>query len=119
MVSENLILSPGGQAKIPSSLSLISSYPHVIHSSVYATSIDPILSTVLTPEATDRPLRIAVIGSGQSSSEVVLDLHSRLSNSPAANGRQCFVDMIFRKGSLKPSDDSPFANEIFDPACKQ
>jgi len=23
--------------------------------------------------------------------------------------------MIFRKGSLKPSDDSPFANEIFDP----
>lgn len=116
-IVENLILSPGGQAKMPSSLSLLS-HPHVLHSSAYATSVESILSNVLTPEASDRPLRIAVVGSGQSSSEVVLDLHNRLSNSPAASGRRCVIDMLFRKGSLKPSDDSPFANEIFDPACE-
>lgn len=25
------------------------------------------------------------------------------------------IDMLIRKGSMKPSDDSPFSNEIFDP----
>ena len=26
--------------------------------------------------------------------------------------------MLIRKGALKPSDDSPFANEVFDPEGK-
>lgn len=59
-----------------------------------------------------RPLRIAVVGSGQSAAEVTLNLRERLS------GTCHEIDMIMRRGSLKPSDDSPFANEIFDPACE-
>jgi L-ornithine N5-monooxygenase len=63
-----------------------------------------------------RPLRVAVIGSGQSAAEVTMDVRNRLASVPA-DGRHV-VDMLIRKGSLKPSDDSPFANEIFDPACE-
>lgn len=103
--------------KLPSVLSVLSPHPRILHSSVYATSIEPILSAALSPSAPDRPLRIAVVGAGQSSSEVLLDLYSRLSNPLATNGRPVELDMIYRKGALKPSDDSPFANEIFDPAC--
>jgi L-ornithine N5-oxygenase len=46
-----------------------------------------------------------------------MDLRNRLADIPTPGGRHV-VDMLIRKGSLKPSDDSPFANEIFDPACK-
>ncbi|CAL1704677.1 unnamed protein product [Somion occarium] len=114
--AKNLIISPGGVGKLPSVLSVLSPHPRILHSSVYATSIEPILSAALSPSAPDRPLRIAVVGAGQSSSEVLLDLYSRLSNPLATNGRPVELDMIYRKGALKPSDDSPFANEIFDPA---
>lgn len=43
-----------------------------------------------------------------------MNLRSRLSEIPCPSGTHQ-VDMLIRKGSLKPSDDSPFANEIFDP----
>jgi L-ornithine N5-oxygenase len=64
-----------------------------------------------------RSLRVAVIGSGQSAAEVTMDFRDRLGSIPTVGSRH-EVDMIIRKGSLKPSDDSPFANEIFDPSCK-
>lgn len=83
-----------------------------MHSSAYATSIGTILNSLTV----SRPLRVAIIGSGQSAAEVTLDLRSRLSLIPV-DGRHK-IEMLIRKGSLKPSDDSPFANEIFDPACK-
>lgn len=44
-----------------------------------------------------------------------MDLRSLLNGISCTTGRHQ-VDMLIRKGSLKPSDDSPFANEIFDPA---
>ncbi|KAJ2932911.1 hypothetical protein H1R20_g4216, partial [Candolleomyces eurysporus] len=65
-------------------------------SSAYATSISPIFQAL---SSQSRPLKVAVIGS---------DI--------ATPGGRHVVDMLIRKGSLKPSDDSPFANEIFDPA---
>lgn len=46
-----------------------------------------------------------------------MNLRDRLT-SVATVGDRHEVDMLIRKGSVKPSDDSPFANEIFDPACK-
>ncbi|KAI0082633.1 lysine/ornithine N-monooxygenase [Panus rudis PR-1116 ss-1] len=110
--ARNLIVSPGGQAKFPTAISIALPHPRILHSSVYAYSIDNILPSVLNRPDQERPIRIAIIGSGQSSSEVLLDLHRRLSG---AGHRDCELDLIFRKGSLKPSDDSPFANEIFDP----
>lgn len=64
-----------------------------------------------------KALKIAVVGSGQSAAECLLDVHRRLESMPAPDGAHD-VHMIIRKGSLKPSDDSPFVNEIFDPESK-
>ena len=50
---------------------------------------------------------MAVVGGGQSAAEVTVDLRSRF---PDAS-----IDLIFRGHALKPSDSSPFVNEIFNP----
>lgn len=107
------MISPGGSARIPESLSSISKHTFVIHSSTYITSIGDVLGT-LAKES--RPLRIAVIGSGQSAAEVTMNLRERLSSIPNGGHFGHEVDMIIRKGSVKPSDDSPFSNEVFDPS---
>ena len=62
-------------------------------------------------------MRIAVVGAGQSAAEVTLNLHDRLSRITAPGGRHR-IELIIRRGAPRPSDDSPFANEIFDPECK-
>lgn len=110
----DLVISPGGAPRIPESLVSISKHPMVVHSSAYATSIDSIIGAFVLG---GRSLRVAVIGSGQSAAEVSMDLRDRLTSIPTVGFRH-EVDMIIRKGSLKPSDDSPFANEVFDPACR-
>ncbi|KAI0780915.1 lysine/ornithine N-monooxygenase [Trametes elegans] len=112
--SRNIILSPGGSPKLPPALAVVAPHPRIIHSANYLFAVEDFFASV--PQ-TGEPLRIAVIGAGQSSTEVLLDLHNRLNSlPPPADGRKHELDMIFRKGSLKPSDDTPFSNEIFDPA---
>jgi len=107
---------------------MISPHHKIIHSSIYSTSIHPILSSIASSQNTsielpNRPLKAVVIGGGQSAAEVVIDLRSRLQDavplSPTEDGHAVRheVDLIISRGSLKPSDDSPFSNEIFDPAC--
>lgn len=126
--SENLIISPGGSPRIPSAVSMISPHHKIIHSSIYSTSIHPILSSIASSrksskESLHRPLKVVVVGGGQSGAEVVIDLRSRLQDivplSPNEDGKPVRheIDLIISRGSLKPSDDSPFSNEIFDPAC--
>ncbi|KAG6851030.1 hypothetical protein H0H93_004517 [Arthromyces matolae] len=109
--ARDIVISPGGSPRIPESLSPIAQHPFVIHSSAYVTSIDMVFKSLRLCRG--RQLRLAVIGSGQSAAEVTLDLRSRLSSIPSATRHE--IDMIIRKGCLKPSDDSPFVNEIFDP----
>ena len=111
----NLIISPGGTPKLPPALSIHWPHPRIFHSSSYISSAEAFFSSL--PQSSE-PLRIAVIGAGQSATEVLLDLHSRLNSIALPAGKKHVLDMIFRKGSLKPSDDSPFSNEIFDPACE-
>ncbi|TAQ91566.1 hypothetical protein B7494_g88 [Chlorociboria aeruginascens] len=53
-----------------------------------------------------RQLRFAVVGGGQSAAEIFNDLWSRF---PDAE-----VKLIIKGASLRPSDDSPFVNEIFN-----
>ncbi|KAF9013881.1 lysine/ornithine N-monooxygenase [Cyathus striatus] len=110
--TRDLIISPGGSPKIPTVMLPYMEHPKVVHSSSYCLSVGSILDGLARQT---RPLRVAVIGSGQSAAEVTLDLRQRLGVIAAHGGRH-EIDMIIRKGSLKPSDDSPFANEIFDPA---
>ncbi|KAH6918510.1 lysine/ornithine N-monooxygenase [Coprinopsis sp. MPI-PUGE-AT-0042] len=109
--TRDLIISPGGTPRTPDFLQPFLSHPRVSHSSSYALRIADMLRSL---SRLSRPLRVAVIGSGQSAAEVTMDVRNRLASVPA-DGRHV-VDMLIRKGSLKPSDDSPFANEIFDPA---
>ncbi|MDU2921195.1 SidA/IucD/PvdA family monooxygenase, partial [Bradyrhizobium sp.] len=58
-------------------------------------------------ELSGRAPRVAVIGGGQSAAEVTLDLSERNPN--------VRIDLVFRGHALKPSDSSPFVNEIFNP----
>lgn len=53
------------------------------------------------------PKRFVVVGAGQSGAEVTAHLHERF---PGAE-----VHAVFSRYGYSPSDDSPFANGIFDP----
>ncbi|OAX41965.1 hypothetical protein K503DRAFT_848096 [Rhizopogon vinicolor AM-OR11-026] len=111
-LARNLIISPGGSPRIPRSIQAILPHPRIIHSSSYLSSVKPMLAMT---EKTNRSLRIAVLGSGQSAAEILLDLHQRLTSMGISAGQVHDLHLIIRGGSLKPSDDSPFANEIFNP----
>jgi len=99
--TRNVVLAVGGRPKYP--LSIVPSLPHprLLHSSHYSTAVPSLLPC---PTA---PYHIAVIGAGQSAAEIFHDLHTRY---PAAH-----TSLFIRAHALKPSDDSPFVNEIFDP----
>ena len=113
---------------MPSAVGTISPHHKIVHSSVYSTSIHSILDSIASSQNASAgrshyPVRVAVVGSGQSAAEVVIDLRSKLQDSlplfPNEDGNPARheIDLIISRGSLKPSDDSPFSNEIFDPAC--
>lgn len=98
--TRDLVMAIGGHVVIPDVFSDVIACPYVEHSSCYLSGIKSQIA------AANRRLKIAVIGSGQSGAEIFYDLV----NDP----RQPEVDFIFRSHALKPSDDSPFVNEIFD-----
>jgi lysine/ornithine N-monooxygenase len=95
--AKNIILSPGGSAKIPDIFNDVSQHKNVWHSSQYLMNKDKIKPGE----------KVAVIGAGQSAAEIFVDVQN-ISHQPA-------VDLIFRAGAIKPADSSPFVNEIFDP----
>lgn len=116
-LTKNLIISPGGEPRIPKPLESIQDQlmGRIIHSSTYLMSVEVLLKSLQGENSLGRPFRIAVIGSGQSAAEVILELRSRLQSVTHTSEDNHTLDMIIRKGSLKPSDDSPFSNEIFNP----
>lgn len=89
--ARNVILAVGGQASIPKPLPAKS--PRVIHSSQYAYTVPKLL--------TDRnaPVRVAVIGGGQSAAEIFNNVSNMYPNSKTY--------MIMKSEFIKPSDDSP------------
>ncbi|NOR32486.1 MAG: SidA/IucD/PvdA family monooxygenase [Sulfitobacter sp.] len=97
--ARNLVIAPGGAPKLPAYCSDFADDPRVIHSKDYMTSVVPSLC---------KGERIAIIGAGQSAAEIFADLADR----PEAPK----LDLIMRGRTIKPSDDSPFVNEIFDPS---
>jgi len=98
-LARHVVISVGGKAVIPKELP--SSHPRVVHSSQYSMRVDEALADK------SKPYNIAVIGNGQSAAEIYNDLPSRYPNAK--------VTLIIKQAALKPSDDSPFVNEIFDP----
>ncbi len=97
-LTRSLVIGVGGAPNIPDGFRPFKDHGRVFHSSSYLGQIARVLD-----EGTVR--KVAVIGAGQSAAEIFLDLH----------GRGIDVDLITRSRSIKPSDDSPFVNEIFNP----
>ncbi|EED21788.1 L-ornithine N5-oxygenase SidA [Talaromyces stipitatus ATCC 10500] len=96
--AKNVIIAVGGKPKIPQG---IPRDPRILHSSSYCTSIPELLRD------TSKPYHIGILGSGQSAAEIFHDLYRRYSNAKTT--------LIMRDYALRPSDDSPFVNEIFNP----
>ncbi len=98
-LTRNLVMGVGGEPQVPAAFRGWRD-ARVVHSSGY-------LDRIAQYRDDNAPRRIAVVGGGQSAAEVFMDLVKRF---PAAE-----VAMVMRGGALKPSDDSPFVNEIFSP----
>lgn len=96
--ARNLVIGVGGEPLVPDAFEGVRD-ARIVHSSRYLEHLraNPAL----------RPRRVAVIGGGQSAAEVYMDLVQRFD--------EASVSLIMRGGALKPSDDSPFVNEIFNP----
>ncbi|CAG8863640.1 L-ornithine N(5)-monooxygenase [Pseudomonas fluorescens] len=99
--TRSVVVGSGGTPKIPDAFSTFRDDPRVFHHSQYLCSLAKL------PCAQGKPMRIAVIGSGQSAAEAFIDLNDSY---PSVK-----VDMVLRASALKPADDSPFVNEIFTP----
>ena len=98
-LTKNVVIAVGGKPRIPPQFP--QQHPKVIHSSSYVKRVHEAL-----PDR-EKPYRIAVMGNGQSAAEIFHDLHSRFPNSRTS--------MIIKDTALRPSDDSPFVNEVFNP----
>lgn len=100
-LAKNVIMCSGGQPNIPSSFP---THPHLYHSSQFLKVLPRI------QQGPSLKHGICVLGSGQSAAEIWTHL------TKAYPGEK--INLKFRSSALKPSDDSPFVNEIFDPAAR-
>jgi L-ornithine N5-oxygenase len=101
-VTRALSVGIGGGPQVPEAFAALGTH-NIVHSSQYLTSIDRVVGP-----ANGARKRVAVIGAGQSAAEVFVDLTRRYPHVDAS--------LIIRSSALKPADDSPFVNEIFNPA---
>ena len=95
--ARNVVVAPGLRPSLPPEARL---GPRVWH------NLD-LLDRVETLPETPAPRRFVVVGAGQSAAEVVEFLHRRF---PTAE-----VCSVFARWGYTPSDDTPYANRIFDP----
>ncbi|KAK6340844.1 hypothetical protein TWF696_009163 [Orbilia brochopaga] len=100
-LAKRVVVAVGGRPVLPKPMPEY--HPRVVHSSQYSSRVPQALSNL------DASYRVAVIGAGQSAAEVFSDVSSRYAN---AN-----TTLFIRGDALKPSDDSPFVNEIFNPSA--
>lgn len=97
--ARHVVIAIGGRPTLPAPFHQLHS--RVIHSSSYCSDIPRILPS------RQAPYTIAVVGSGQSAAEIFNDLPTRYPNSRTT--------LAIKDIALRPSDDSPFVNEIFNP----
>lgn len=95
-LTRHLVVGVGGMPRIPPEFGSFKDDARVLHSNQY-------LQAIAGHEGAQR---IAIVGAGQSAAEIFMDLHGR--------PQRPQVDLIMRARSIKPSDDSPFVNEIFN-----
>ncbi|WP_339544192.1 lysine N(6)-hydroxylase/L-ornithine N(5)-oxygenase family protein [Pseudomonas sp. RA_35y_Pfl2_P32] len=99
--TRSVVVGTGGTPRIPAVFKDLRDDDRVFHHSRY-------LSRITQQRcARGEPMRIAVVGGGQSAAEAFIDLNDSYPNVK--------VDLILRSEVLKPADDSPFVNQIFAP----
>ncbi|KAL3419507.1 l-ornithine n5-oxygenase [Phlyctema vagabunda] len=98
-LARHVVVAVGGKAVLPKAFP--QQHPRVLHSSKYVVQVNLALTD---PQ---KPYNIVVVGNGQSAAEIFNDLPSRFPNAK--------VTLLIRGSALRPSDDSPFVNEVFDP----
>ncbi|WP_263264181.1 lysine N(6)-hydroxylase/L-ornithine N(5)-oxygenase family protein [Pseudomonas sp. RIT-PI-S] len=101
-LTRSVVLSTGGTPRIPQQFAHLRGDARVFHHAQYLERM------AQQPCTRHEPMRIAVVGGGQSAAEAFIDLNDSY---PSVQ-----VDMILRAAVLKPADDSPFVNDIFSPA---
>ncbi len=99
--TRSVVVSAGGTPRIPAPFKAFKDDSRVFHHSQYLDRM------AQQPCVSGKPMRIAIIGGGQSAAEAFIDLNDSF---PSAQ-----VDLILRGSALKPADDSPFVNEVFSP----
>lgn len=99
--ARSVVVSTGGSPKIPAIFAPLRDDARIFHHSRYLSALRQL------PCSQGRPMRVAIIGSGQSAAEAFIDLNDSFPTVKA--------EMILRGSALKPADDSPFVNEIFAP----
>lgn len=97
--AKNVVIAVGGKPSIPRCLQ--ADHPRVLHSSQYATQIGRIFPPGTAPRS------VAVVGAGQSAAEIFHNIPSRFPDAKSY--------LVIKGAALRPSDDSPFVNEVFDP----
>ncbi|GAA6042901.1 hypothetical protein JCM8097_002760 [Rhodosporidiobolus ruineniae] len=121
-LTRNLVVSTGGQPRLPPQLAApeLHASGRVFHTASFVEKAPAVLSSIVSSVPTSRPIRLAVVGAGQSAAECFLALRSRLA-SLLLDGveHRPQVDMLFRSSSLRPTDEGSFSNEVFDPAISQ
>ena len=95
-LASNLALGVGGRPHIPEAFRTLQQDQRVFHSHHYLKGLS----------ANPTARRIAILGAGQSAAEILVDLNQR----PGIE----HVDLIMRAQAIRPADDSPFVNEIFN-----
>ncbi|PWY70398.1 hypothetical protein BO70DRAFT_137060 [Aspergillus heteromorphus CBS 117.55] len=96
--ARKVVVALGGRAKLPPGLP---QDHRIMHSSQYCTHLPNLLKNE------GEAYNIAVLGSGQSAAEIFHDLQKRYPKSKTT--------LIMRDTAMRPSDDSPFVNEVFNP----
>lgn len=99
--TRNVVVATGGTPRIPPAFAALKNDPHVFHHAQYLSGAQHLA------RIRKGPMRLAVIGGGQSAAEAFIDLNDNFAGAE--------IDMILRASALKPADDSPFVNEIFAP----
>ena len=99
--ARSVVVSAGGTPRIPAAFKGLKDDDRVFHHSQYLERM------AKQPCVSGQPMRIAIIGGGQSAAEAFIDLNDSV---PSVQ-----VDLILRGSALKPADDSPFVNEVFAP----
>ncbi|KAF1837017.1 hypothetical protein BDW02DRAFT_577447 [Decorospora gaudefroyi] len=98
--ARHVVIAVGGRAHVPAPFP--AGHARVVHSSMFSYLSKEILAYH------EKPYRVAVVGNGQSAAEIFDFLHA---NYPASR-----TNLLIKGGALRPSDDSPFVNEIFNPS---